>query len=362
MRVSSHPGLKMLVSVVAIGVAPMLGCLNLPRRTAFTSTSTDTANQPGPNDRGVDAVVITLDMGAVGDSRTRPADAGTDSVAIDQNVTTDMALNPDANAHDSTVVLPDVSVVPRDQGILDRGRPPDADILSLPDAAVLSGDLVAIWTFEDDHGDWVLDRSGNGNHARRSSGDPEWAANGRHGGGMAFSGNGHFNAGPIDVAGHGLTLAAWIYIDPDAARLDQRIISKADGMSTPDHFWLLSLDRSDGPKAPMPPRLRFRLRTMGDDGEVRVSELMGRDQPVAQDQWVHVAATYDGEIMTLYLDGEPVGVREKSGRIPANDEIPALIGANFGDYAPWHGLLDEVVIFSMALSQNEILMLMAIWE
>jgi hypothetical protein len=171
---------------------------------------------------------------------------------------------------------------------------------------------------------------------------------------MSFNAGGYLDAGFIDIDGGGLTLAAWFYLSSNAPREDLRILSKAIDASGMGSWWLLSLDE----RQQRNPRLRFRLRTETADGGVSTPSLRTDDDFSRQAGWRHVAATYDGEVMTVYLDGEKAGDRMASGPVAVGPEVPVLIGASAGDVFPWHGHLDEVAIFSRALGADEILTLM----
>ncbi|MDI6708464.1 MAG: right-handed parallel beta-helix repeat-containing protein, partial [Candidatus Thermoplasmatota archaeon] len=74
-------------------------------------------------------------------------------------------------------------------------------------------------------------------------------------------------------------------------------------------------------------------------------------------RWVHVAATYDGKEIRLYLDGELKYVQEATGLIGITDN-PLRIGAkdpsDIWCTDSWLGRMDEVRIASVALSGDEI--------
>jgi len=70
--------------------------------------------------------------------------------------------------------------------------------------------------------------------------------------------------------------------------------------------------------------------------------------------WHHVAGVYDQEKLYLYIDGSLDASAEVSGTIRVNDE-PVYIGENA--QMPnrfWNGLIDDVRIYSYALSTEEI--------
>ncbi|MCO6491481.1 MAG: thrombospondin type 3 repeat-containing protein [Phaeodactylibacter sp.] len=71
--------------------------------------------------------------------------------------------------------------------------------------------------------------------------------------------------------------------------------------------------------------------------------------------WTHYAATYDGQISTLYKNGDIVDQRSSSpGSIP-DLSWPVYIGGRSGAADPWPGAIDEVRIWDHALPQCEII-------
>jgi hypothetical protein len=79
-------------------------------------------------------------------------------------------------------------------------------------------------------------------------------------------------------------------------------------------------------------------------------------QPVPDGLWTHVAATYDGDVLRLYVNGTQVDeylhtdVIEQSG-------TPLFIGnrfAPYGDVGLFQGLMDDLKIFDTALTADEI--------
>jgi serine/threonine protein kinase/Tol biopolymer transport system component len=74
-------------------------------------------------------------------------------------------------------------------------------------------------------------------------------------------------------------------------------------------------------------------------------------------KWHHLVGVYDGTAMTLYVDGDKDVQKPASGRIRANS-YRLLIGANayYLNSSPreWNGLIDDVRIYSYALSEAEV--------
>jgi len=71
------------------------------------------------------------------------------------------------------------------------------------------------------------------------------------------------------------------------------------------------------------------------------------------DQWYHIAATYDGAEMRIYINGVSAGTLPISLQIETNSS-PLCIGNNCGDEF-FNGLIDEVAIYNTALSPIEVL-------
>ncbi len=70
------------------------------------------------------------------------------------------------------------------------------------------------------------------------------------------------------------------------------------------------------------------------------------------DTWVHYLGTYDGETIRLYVDGKPAAEQEAAGRMPRS-AAPLLLGAAAPGFRVLDGALDDVRIWSRALSAEE---------
>ncbi|MBD3181176.1 hypothetical protein GF312_02720 [Candidatus Poribacteria bacterium] len=77
-------------------------------------------------------------------------------------------------------------------------------------------------------------------------------------------------------------------------------------------------------------------------------------EPVETEAWHHVAVTFDGEIIIPYLDGEPIGEANQLGPSIDTTGIPLHIGNGSAADRDYHGILDEVRIWSRPLSADEI--------
>jgi len=71
-------------------------------------------------------------------------------------------------------------------------------------------------------------------------------------------------------------------------------------------------------------------------------------------RWVHLAGTFDGKIMRLYVDGEERGTLERPFPLKPSDYYLCLGNYNVKHDAHFTGLLDEVKLFDRALSPEEV--------
>lgn len=71
-------------------------------------------------------------------------------------------------------------------------------------------------------------------------------------------------------------------------------------------------------------------------------------------QWHHCAATYDGQTMRVYLDGQEIGSLPRPGTIATQAEPSAYIGSSRGTGEFFRGGLDDLRIYSAALTGEEI--------
>ncbi len=75
--------------------------------------------------------------------------------------------------------------------------------------------------------------------------------------------------------------------------------------------------------------------------------------PTNGNTWMHIAATYDGSTIRLYINGVEEGSMSASFTIGTNN-LPLSIGSGNGGYRAMRGQLDEVLLTDRALSASEI--------
>ncbi|MEM7142826.1 MAG: LamG-like jellyroll fold domain-containing protein [Actinomycetota bacterium] len=269
------------------------------------------------DDRGVVEYVIERD--GVEIARTSPTNRAIRDRGLDSSTTYEyvvVALDADGNGSDAAAGTLDVTT------------------------ATAPTSIWAAFGFEG-AGAVVTDASGFGNDATLIAlGD---RTPGHTGQGFEANGSsGHVDLGALDIPGDELTVMAWIKAD-DFDVGDARIVSKADGTAADDHLWMLSTFNGQG--------VRFRLRT---DASPSTTTLVGGFGTLTPGAWHHVAATYDGATMRLFVDGVVVASTAKTGRPIYDDSVDAWIGANPTGDKRFDGVIDDVKIFVVGLDATDV--------
>ncbi len=91
----------------------------------------------------------------------------------------------------------------------------------------------------------------------------------------------------------------------------------------------------------------------GIDGQyVEFGAAVDRER-LGDGKWHHVAGTYDGSQIDLYLDGQPIGRQTITGELYTQSKRPMQVGS-YGDREPFHGDLKEIRLYSSGLNAVQI--------
>lgn len=177
-------------------------------------------------------------------------------------------------------------------------------------------------------------------------GNTEWLpTGGHHGGALRLNGNSaRVDLGPCDVMqGTGATFSIACWFKPEIVSGTERtLMAKSNGSTSADYCWSLSLVNNTG--------ARFRLRTAGTVHTVDVPP-----SSLFSGAWYHLAATYDGSMMRMYLNGSLVAFGNAAGNMDYHPEMPATLGNVITNTTPYFGQLDDVRIYGSALSDAEVI-------
>ena len=202
--------------------------------------------------------------------------------------------------------------------------------------------LVGYWKLNDLQGSALADSSGFNNDAV-ANGNPQLTP-GMLDDGLQLDGSGDYvvaaDSPSLDI-NQQITISAWIR--PESTKT-QYVIKKAEHHAV-DGFEL-SLSGSGKVFA------RFNQDSSGNAYRVDSSS----SYPTDGQTWVHVATTYDGSNIKLYIDGQLESTQATNFQIASND-VGLGIGAEHDGSKSMKGSIDEVRIYNQALDDAQILSL-----
>jgi hypothetical protein len=198
-----------------------------------------------------------------------------------------------------------------------------------------NGHPIASYGFEEAAGTTAADQYGG------NDGTITGAArvnNGRFGRALSFENDVDIVDVPEDSSLHlgaGMTLEAWV--KPTAATNWRTVIFK-EGDGGLSYGLYANNQGVDVPHV-----------HIGNSGEGGVDAPSGLDP----NRWTHLAATYDGTILRLFVDGTQVGSKTVGGDL-SDAPGPLTFGANHVWGEHYRGLIDEVRIYNRPLAREEI--------
>ncbi len=202
-----------------------------------------------------------------------------------------------------------------------------------------TGVLLGWWKLDESSGSTAADTSGNG-HSGVVTGTAQWQPSGGRIGGALLPADGAVRIveeAPFDITDE-ITISTWTRIDA-LNRWWQALVTKGDTA------W--RLHRSGDARS-----LEFACSGLQSPDGASASAQGSRI--VDDSRWHHIVATYDGNRIALYVDGDLDASRPAWGRIRTNDS-PVVIGDNAEQPKRcWNGWIDDTRIYSYALSEDEI--------
>ena len=199
--------------------------------------------------------------------------------------------------------------------------------------------LVAAYAFDEGSGTTVSDASGNGNNGTVSG--TSWTTSGKNGGALSFNGTTSRVTVPDSASLHlttAMTLEAWV--NPTTVTKAWRdVIYKGN-----DNYYLEATSSTGSIPAAVP-----------DGGGIIGG--VGKDAfgttAITASTWTHLAATYDGTTVRLFVNGTQVATKAAAGSITTSTN-PLQIGGDsiYGQF--FSGLIDDVRVYSTALTAAQI--------
>ncbi|MBP9901454.1 MAG: LamG domain-containing protein, partial [Verrucomicrobia bacterium] len=201
----------------------------------------------------------------------------------------------------------------------------------------LKSSLVAHYPFSNGSAD---DASGNGHHATVSGATPSLDYFGSENQAFGFDGNSQrivVPASPAFEVRTNITIAAWL--KRQQVGVLSPIVCKDDNQPNGSSHFEFTVQTNDA--------LSFIYWAPGwvkSESSTKIADTL----------WHHVAASFDGQAVSLYIDGVPAGVVPQTiPMLPGNE--PLQIGeAQASGFIYLNGQMDEVQIYNRGLSDYEV--------
>jgi hypothetical protein len=217
---------------------------------------------------------------------------------------------------------------------------------TMPVLPIYDPNLVGWWKLDEGSGDLALDASGHENHGTLVR-DPQWVT-GHDGDALQFSGGAYVDCGNAEILNNGVfSVSFWCNIS--AAQSWNHMVSKgshgASGVPGSVNWGVMMVDAQEV----------ILFETFND------TSWIGIRANTTIDEWHHVVATYDGDTMQLYHDGELISETTGAGML-LDQSRSLIIGARSDSGNPaggyFNGSIDDVRIYNKVLTQDEVLQAM----
>ncbi len=227
-------------------------------------------------------------------------------------------------------------------------------VVSVSDAQLDEDTIAGMWTFEEGKGKTVTDLSGNGTDGE-FVGDLKWV-DAKFGGGLEFDGADTWvklgtkgedkTLAALDFKeSEGFSVHAWVYAAE--APNGKCVIWKGLGCSTWSQFLLGTGAHENGENSAS---AAFHIRIANGGAKL---EVLGDEVPAKE--WVHLVGTWDGAQLHIYVNGELQNSEDAKGPPwPSPEEVYIGADPGCGKRCQWNGIMDEVAIFNVTLTDAEI--------
>jgi hypothetical protein len=200
--------------------------------------------------------------------------------------------------------------------------------------------LIALWRGETDASDSIGGHDGRFFAGNSAVVAPTVTASGKVGGAFSFDGTAHVRVPTSEaLKPPEFTIEAWVF--PSALRAERQTVFAHGSSVSSDPAWRLALTTDSPGFVTFPP-----------------SSVLGLIKPITSNQWTHMAISFDGTTMRIYINGAQVAWRGGLGPIVYDSAgAPLTIGSNWAAGASterFTGLIDEVSLYNRALTPTEV--------
>ena len=224
------------------------------------------------------------------------------------------------------------------------------------DARIDPETCAGMWLFDDGKGDTTKDSSGNQNDGMLKNG-PKWV-DGKFGQALHFDGVANYvdcgNEASLDLTKE-ITVMAWLQFEGiDYKNSTGQLLTIAakgypDALAAHSGWWFSYDNRNNGQGFPY---TCFGNKNGGWAGGG--NSFSGYNFAFDNKKWYHLAITVGQSIAALYIDGTQLGADKPLVNLVLSDTGRTLTIGSAGTSWYFKGTLDEVAIFNVALSENDI--------
>jgi chitodextrinase len=313
---NTSPRTTLSASAGACDTTPPTVAVSAPAAGSTVSNTVSVTASASDNDR-VAGVQFRLDGANLGaEDTTSPYSVSWDTRSVANGLHTLTAIARDGSGNIATSANVAVTVT-------NSAQPPG---------------LVAAYSFDQGSGTTAPDASGSGNTGTLTNG-PTWSSAGKYGGAVSFDGVNDSvtvaDSASLDLTS-GMTLEAWVR--PATTGWPYRTVLMKE--QTGNLVYALYLTDATRP-----------LSTAITGGIERIAQ---SGTALTANTWVHLASTYDGTNLRLYVNGTLVTTTAATGAITVSTGA-LRIGANsIWTEEAFAGLVDEVRVYNRALTAAEV--------
>ena len=216
--------------------------------------------------------------------------------------------------------------------------------------------IMGMWLFDDGKGDRAKDSSGNQNDGTLKSG-PKWV-DGKFGGALEFNGASTYvdcgNEASLEIKKE-ITVMAWVQFDGldyknSTGKLNTLAAKGYPDALVPHAGWWFSYDnRNNGKDFPY---TCFGKKAGGWAGGG--NNLSGHPSTFKDGEWYHFAFTIGQSMAALYIDGTQLGAEKPLVDLVLSDLSRNLTIGSAGTSWYFGGIIDEVAILNVALSEKDL--------
>jgi len=141
------------------------------------------------------------------------------------------------------------------------------------------------------------------------------------------------------------TIAFWVNPRQSAGSNYQPLVAKEDSAGNNRNYWL-SID---------PGSTHVHFAVWASDCATKLAGDSAAQ--LALNTWIHVALTYDGSYERLYINGSLDTSVAASATSLCQAAVPLKLGKETSAFQPFNGMLEEVQIYSQALSATSVMSL-----